>query len=229
MYFELTAQVIYTLSQKQSKGLSVSGKVGLAVGIFLGALLLIGVAIVLHRWSKKPQTNSNDNQDNLQYSAHTNSCFQMERMSLTDLTCSNEEKDWEIDAVHVMFLEEIGKGAFGKVFKVIVRQPEPVTEQDIVLSRLRGNSRDRKLSKNNLIAAAKTLHEIANDDQRQEFIAEINLMKKLGSHQNIVNFLYCCTTSEPNFLIVEYLPKGDLLKYLRTYRYKVRRTTRESQ
>ncbi|XP_020905670.1 tyrosine kinase receptor Cad96Ca isoform X1 [Exaiptasia diaphana] len=146
----------------------------------------------------------------------------MERMSLTDLTCSNEEKDWEIDAVHVMFLEEIGKGAFGKVFKVIVRQPEPVTEQEIVLSRLRGNSRDRKLSKNNLIAAAKTLHEIANDDQRQEFIAEINLMKKLGSHQNIVNFLYCCTTSEPNFLIVEYLPKGDLLKYLRTYRYKLK-------
>ncbi|KAK3745525.1 hypothetical protein QZH41_009926 [Actinostola sp. cb2023] len=71
------------------------------------------------------------------------------------------------------------------------------------------------------VVAVKTLHELADLSEKGEFVKEINLMKKLGSHQNIVNFLYCCTTSEPNFLVVEYLPKGDLLKYLRTNRHKI--------
>ncbi|KAK3731643.1 hypothetical protein QZH41_019762, partial [Actinostola sp. cb2023] len=132
---------------------------------------------------------------------------------------SEQEDRWEIDAVNVMFLEEVGKGAFGKVFKAVVRLPQP-KDEEVVLAKLKGISLDRKQSRTNLIVAAKTLHEMANADQKQDFLEEINLMKKLGSHQNIVNFLYCCTTSEPNFLIVEFLPKGDLQRYLRTYRHK---------
>jgi len=62
---------------------------------------------------------------------------------------------------------------------------------------------------------------MADQSEKTEFLKEIKMMKKLGSHQNIVNFLYCCTRSEPLFLVVEYLPKGDLLKYLRTHRHKV--------
>jgi serine/threonine protein kinase len=66
------------------------------------------------------------------------------------------------------------------------------------------------------------LVEIADSNAKQKFLNETNLMKRLGSHQNIVNFLCCCTSSEPNFLVVEFLPNGDLLKYLRTNRHKVR-------
>ena len=62
---------------------------------------------------------------------------------------------------------------------------------------------------------------MADSDQRREFLEEIQLMKAVGSHKNIVNMLGCCTVEEPMFLLVEYIPYGDLLHYLRKRRGKV--------
>ena len=62
---------------------------------------------------------------------------------------------------------------------------------------------------------------MADSDQRREFLKEIQLMKNMGAHKNIVNMLGCCTVQEPMFLLVEYIPHGDLLHYLRKRRRKV--------
>lgn len=62
---------------------------------------------------------------------------------------------------------------------------------------------------------------MADSDQRREFLEEIQLMKAVGTHKNIVNMLGCCTVEEPMFLLVEYIPYGDLLHYLRKRRGKV--------
>jgi len=66
--------------------------------------------------------------------------------------------------------------------------------------------------------------DMADSDQRREFLEEIQLMKAVGSHKNIVNMLGCCTVEEPMFLLVEYIPYGDLLHYLRKRRGKVKVT-----
>lgn len=66
---------------------------------------------------------------------------------------------------------------------------------------------------------------MADSDQRREFLTEIELMKNMGSHKNIVNMLGCCTAQEPMFLLVEYIPHGDLLHYLRKRRTKVESNT----
>ena len=66
---------------------------------------------------------------------------------------------------------------------------------------------------------------MADGDQRREFLQEIQLMKTVGSHKNIVNMLGCCTVQEPMFLLVEYVPYGDLLHYLRKRRTKVESNT----
>ena len=63
--------------------------------------------------------------------------------------------------------------------------------------------------------------ENATPDQMNDFLEEINLMKAVGSHKNIVSLIGCCTKSTPNFLIVEFASKGDLLSYLRERRKKV--------
>ena len=63
---------------------------------------------------------------------------------------------------------------------------------------------------------------------RQDFLEEIQLMKAVGSHKNIVNMVGCCTVEEPMFLLVEYVPYGDLLHYLRKRRGKVH-TIKESR
>ena len=63
--------------------------------------------------------------------------------------------------------------------------------------------------------------DISDSEQRREFLEEIQLMKAVGSHKNIVNMIGCCTIEEPMFLLTEYIPYGDLLRYLRKRRGKV--------
>ena len=54
-----------------------------------------------------------------------------------------------------------------------------------------------------------------------DFREEIMLMKSIGYHKNIVNLIGCSTLNKPLCLIVEYMPHGDLLYYLRKRRTKV--------
>ena len=59
-------------------------------------------------------------------------------------------------------------------------------------------------------------------EQKSDFLDEIELMKVVGSHKNVVSLIGCCTKSTPNFLIVEFAAKRDLLSYLRKRRKKVK-------
>ena len=61
-----------------------------------------------------------------------------------------------------------------------------------------------------------------DDDQKREFLEEIEMMKSVGYHRNIVNLIGCCTVTEPLCLIQEFVPCGDLLHYLRARRATVR-------
>jgi serine/threonine protein kinase len=66
----------------------------------------------------------------------------------------NEMKDpWEVDPKYVTFLGELGKGAFGKVYKAILKEPSP-KEETVVMAKLMG----KPLSKTGKIVAVKTLH-----------------------------------------------------------------------
>ena len=58
--------------------------------------------------------------------------------------------------------------------------------------------------------------------QKEEFLHEIELMKLLGAHQNIVSLVGCCILQERKFLVIEYVPFGDLLQWLRRRRQSVR-------
>ncbi|XP_068747375.1 uncharacterized protein [Montipora capricornis] len=92
----------------------------------------------------------------------------------------------------------LGKGAFGKVF----------------LAEAHGIGKTDQTS----LVAVKVLNEKANDDEKEDFKIEIDFMKTLGRHENVVTMLGCCTLYPPLCLIVEYVPHGDLLHYLRNLR-----------
>ena len=62
----------------------------------------------------------------------------------------------------------------------------------------------------------------ATEEQMQEFLEEIQLMKQIGYHPNILNLLACCTITNPMFLVVEFAKNGDLLHYLRKRRKQVK-------
>ena len=61
-----------------------------------------------------------------------------------------------------------------------------------------------------------------DEEEIEDFKMEINFMKTLGRHENVVTMLGCCTLYPPLCLIVEYVPYGDLLHYLRNLRNTVR-------
>ena len=57
-----------------------------------------------------------------------------------------------------------------------------------------------------------------------DFMSEIQLMKEIGYHENVLQILGCCTVRHPLCLITEFAPYGDLLTYLRKLRDQVRKT-----
>ena len=59
------------------------------------------------------------------------------------------------------------------------------------------------------------------EEEKRQFIREIELMKELGTHRNILSMLGFWTQSPPIMLIMEYVSNGDLLQWLRKRRQQV--------
>lgn len=111
---------------------------------------------------------------------------------------NESEKIWEIPRESLVFVKVIGKGAFGQVAK--------------------GMAMGIDNSKENRLVAIKMLRENATDENRQDLLSELNLMKNLEPHQNVIQLLGCVTKTDPVMAITEYVPYGDLLGYLRKSR-----------
>ena len=66
-----------------------------------------------------------------------------------------------------------------------------------------------------------SLVESPSKQEISEFMQEIEFMKAIGYHENVLAILGCCTQQLPLCLIVEYVPNGDLQSYLRKLRKEV--------
>lgn len=65
--------------------------------------------------------------------------------------------------------------------------------------------------------------EAAGEEGKELFLQEIEFMKQIGSHRNVLSMLGYWVKSEPIMLILEYAPQGDLLQWLRSQRQQVRK------
>ncbi|XP_068691270.1 uncharacterized protein [Montipora foliosa] len=127
----------------------------------------------------------------------------------------------EIPPERIELLEEVGQGAFGKVHKAKLIDG---------LEFFNKNTKDccEKNFKYKIVAV-KELHENANEGQKLEFRNEIELMKVLGKSPNVLRFVGCWTEATPQRtalrLIIEYVPHGDLLHWLRAKRSQIKGST----
>ena len=71
--------------------------------------------------------------------------------------------------------------------------------------------------------------DVVKEDEVFDFLQEIDLMKNIGKHQNVIQMYGCCTTCRPICLVLEYAPGGNLLNYLRSLKKKVMYRRRESE
>ena len=65
------------------------------------------------------------------------------------------------------------------------------------------------------------ISERAGEEGRNQLLLEIEFMKQIGSHRNVLSMLGYWVKSEPIMLILEYVPHGDLLQWLRNKRQQV--------
>ena len=61
----------------------------------------------------------------------------------------------------------------------------------------------------------------ATVEEERAFLEEIDLIKSIGFHKNIINVIGASTMMKPLFLVLEYMSHGDLLHYLRKKRTDV--------
>jgi len=68
--------------------------------------------------------------------------------------------------------------------------------------------------------AVKTLKENATASELSNFMRELQVMKSVEKHENIVSLLGCCVRQGPVYMIVEFAKHGNLRNYLRARRPK---------
>ena len=139
--------------------------------------------------------------------------------------------EWEIPSNQVIIEGCLGEGAFGEVYKGILKCPvinprvkmavkNPICTP-VAIKLLKGIVHVRQILSYVLILKYMTVS--AKGNERQDFLSEIEMMKKVAEGQNshVVCLLGCVTIQEPLCLITEFVKYGDLLSYLRTNRRMV--------
>lgn len=106
------------------------------------------------------------------------------------------DSNWELPRSQLVLGATLGEGAFGRVVMAEV---------------------------NNSIVAVKMVKEGHTDDDIASLVREMEVMKIIGRHINIINLLGCCSQSGPLYVIVEYAPHGNLKDFL----YKNRPLSKE--
>jgi fibroblast growth factor receptor 2/cadherin 2 type 1 (N-cadherin) len=84
------------------------------------------------------------------------------------------DKDWEVSRERLIFAEKLGEGAFGVVFRATARG---ITDKDDHFSDV----------------AVKMLKDPHTDNDLRDLVSEMEVMKKVGRHPNIISLLGCVT------------------------------------
>jgi len=119
------------------------------------------------------------------------------------------DRKWEFDRTHLQLRSELGQGEFGRVVLGTVSAALPNSTEHALID-VRGT------------VAIKMLKEGHSDQDMADFVKEMEIMKRIGSHPNIINLLGVCTQppGKPLFLIVEYAKHKNLKGYLTYHRQR---------
>ncbi|XP_044179330.1 tyrosine kinase receptor Cad96Ca-like [Acropora millepora] len=115
-------------------------------------------------------------------------------------TLNADVDKWEISRQRITLEEVIGSGSFGTVWRAVLSK---------------GNGQPGIQ-----FVAAKCFTPTSGEEGLKSIMREIGLGKELGDspQKNVVQFIGCVTSEIHPILIMEYLPCGDLLGYLRKSR-----------
>ncbi|XP_058682007.1 tyrosine-protein kinase Fer isoform X2 [Poecile atricapillus] len=99
-----------------------------------------------------------------------------------------DDKKWVLNHEDVTLGELLGKGNFGEVYKGTLKDKTPV--------------------------AVKTCKEDLPQELKIKFLSEARILKQYD-HANIVKLIGVCTQRQPIYIVMELVPGGDFLSFLR--------------
>lgn len=102
--------------------------------------------------------------------------------------------EWEVQRCRISLGKLLGEGAFGQV----------------VLAEAFGFLKGDKT----VPVAVKMLKESHSDDDVENLVCELEIMKMVGRHPNVINLLGCCTNDGPLYVIMEHAIHGSLKGFL---------------
>lgn len=108
------------------------------------------------------------------------------------------DTNWEFPRHQLALGQTLGEGAFGRV----------------VMAEAHGLGQGGS----NLVVAVKMVKEGHTDTDMASLVREMEVMKMIGTHINIINLLGCCSQDGPLYVIVEYAPNGNLKDFLKKHR-----------
>lgn len=180
-------------------------EIGLAFGALLAAVLLIYFFVKMREYKKNQVTVVHAEQsfiirrvvslehDNGGKCLSPRVKIETETVNLNQLGAAEKkralneyqlplDKDWEVTRDRLVIAEKLGEGAFGVVFKATARDM------------------DQKDEKAMTEVAVKMLKDSHTDTDLRDLVSEMEVMKKVGRHTNIISLLGC-VTQEGLFLI----------------------------
>lgn len=107
---------------------------------------------------------------------------------------------WEFHRDKLVMGKPLGEGCFGQVVKAEAYG-------------LNKDNPDKPIT-----VAVKSLKDDATEKDLADLISEMEMMKMMDKHKNIINLLGACTQDGLLYVIVEYAAKGNLREYLRARR-----------
>lgn len=158
-------------------------------------------SIVMQQWMGPTAFNNRyikswNDRDNI--NQHIQVTSQLSGSSEQSDTNGSAKDRWEFPRHRLKVFNILGEGAFGQVWRCEATDIDGIEGVSTV--------------------AVKTIKENANESERNDLLSELQVMKSLESHVNVVRLLGCCSEKDPIFVIIEYVNMGKLQTYLRNSR-----------
>ncbi|XP_065661248.1 tyrosine-protein kinase receptor torso isoform X3 [Hydra vulgaris] len=180
--------------------------VSIIVWIAVPSATLIIILIVICIWKKTRSNHSSKWKDNF-FSQYIETQVSLKQIDV-----------WEMLPQDICFKEKIGEGAFGTVYKGAIKSEINMNAKYVNQQSLLNFLEKYPDGTAPKVVAIKCLKDIATENELLDFRDEINIMKDVGYHKNIVNMVGWSTFKNSFCLIVEYMENGDLLSFMRKSR-----------
>uniref|UniRef100_UPI00398E5EEB tyrosine-protein kinase STYK1-like n=1 Tax=Pristiophorus japonicus TaxID=55135 RepID=UPI00398E5EEB len=161
--------------------------------LLLGACCLVGACILWMVCRRKAEDGSDSPTGPSERGWADHSASRLD-IKLTDTSADEALSQWQVPRERILGeLRKIGQGRYGHIYQARLASEEPNKERIVVL---------------------KEMHESTDPGKTKEFLARIKFHALLGKHENVVEFLGCCTDRSPLYLLMESMNRGNLLNFL---------------